>query len=128
MWFFVVMRSLLGNLILIHCRESALRQIEVNREFPFPVEHDDFTMVGHGERSNAKCGQFAGFTGCLRTELHNHVGLNGVNYAGLVYAHPVFHSCDRPSCPLCFKRGWAVRQAGHVKQRLDKACKQAWIL
>jgi hypothetical protein len=83
-----------------------------------------FTLVGQGKQTNSKCGQFAGFTGCMHTELHNHVGLDGVNYAGLVYVHLNFHSCDKPSCPVCFKRGWAVRQAGHVKQRLDEASKR----
>lgn len=86
------------------------------------ASNGEFTLVGQGKQTNSKCGTFAGFKGCIRTELH-HNTLAG-NFEGLVYAHPVFHSCDRPSCPLCFKRGWAVRQAGHVKQRLDKACKQ----
>ena len=87
-----------------------------------------FTLVGQGKQTNSKCSQFAGFKGCVRTELHNKVGLDGVNYAGLVYVHPVFHSCDKPSCPVCFKRGWAVREAGHVKQRLDKASKQYGVV
>ncbi len=84
----------------------------------------EFTLVGWGEQTSGKCGQFAGFTGCIRTELHNHVGLDGVNYASLVYVHLNFHSCDKPSCPKCFKRGWAVRQAGRIKQRLDEGSKR----
>jgi hypothetical protein len=81
--------------------------------------HGEFTIVGMGEQTNAKCGTFAGFRGCIRTELH-HNGL-AENFEGLVYVHPTFHSCDKPSCPTCFKRGWAVREAGRVKQRLDVA-------
>jgi hypothetical protein len=85
-----------------------------------------FTLVGQGKQTNSKCGTFAGFKGCIRTELH-HNTLAG-NFEGLVYAHLVFHSCDRPSCPVCFKRGWAVRQAGHVKQRLDEASKRNGVV
>jgi hypothetical protein len=82
-----------------------------------------FTLVGQNKYpTNSRCGTFAGFKGCIRTELH-HNSLVG-NFEGLVYVHPVFHSCDKPSCPVCFKRGWAVRAAGHIKQRLDEASKR----
>jgi len=37
---------------------------------------------------------------------------------------PVFHSCDKPSCPVCYERGWAVREAGNVDFRLKQASKQ----
>jgi len=84
----------------------------------------DFQLVGHGEVTNVKCGKFMSFYGCVRAELHNKVSLNGVNYAGKIYARPYFHSCDKPSCPKCFKHGWAVRETGKIEGRLAEASKR----
>jgi hypothetical protein len=84
----------------------------------------EFTLVGQSGRTNAKCGQFAGFTGCVRGDSHNYVDLNGVNYSDLGFVHINYHSCDKPTCGVCFKRGWAVRQAGRIKQRLDEGSKR----
>lgn len=77
-----------------------------------------FERVGNNQRTNNNCGMFKGFWGCLRTELHNLVTLEGVNYRGKVFVKKVFHSCDKPSCCICFKHGWAVRQASNIESRL----------
>jgi len=83
--------------------------------------HGDFQLVGHGEKTNDNCGRFRSFWGCSRVELHNRVTLDGKNYRGKVYMRKVFHSCDKPSCPICCKYGWAVRQAGKIEMRLAVA-------
>ena len=84
----------------------------------------DFQLVGHGRVTNDKCGTFSSFYGCLRTELHNKITLDGKNYKGKVYVRKVFHSCDKPSCPVCYKYGWAVRLAGKIEARLAEASKR----
>ena len=85
----------------------------------------DFELVGHGEVTNENCGRFSGyFYGCLRVDLHKLITLDGVNYAGKVYAKPYFHSCDKPSCPVCFKYGWVVREARSIVARLEVASKR----
>jgi hypothetical protein len=38
-----------------------------------------------------------------------------------VYVKDVQHWCDKPSCPICFKHGWAVREAGEIEDRLFEA-------
>ena len=90
------------------------------------VSFGDFELVGHGEVTNANCGRFSGyFHGCDRVDLHNKVGLDGVNHAGKVYiAKPIFHSCNKPSCPICFKYGWATREAKCIEARLREASKR----
>ena len=85
----------------------------------------DFELVGHGEVTNEKCGRFSGyFYGCLRVDLHKLITLDGANYANMIYGKPFFHSCDKPSCPICFKYGWAVREAKSVEARLKEASKR----
>lgn len=87
--------------------------------------YGEFQLVGHGKVTNGNCGRFSSFYGCVRVELHNIVTtLSGKNYKGKVYARKIFHSCDKPSCPVCYKYGWAVRQAGKIEMRLKEASKR----
>lgn len=83
-----------------------------------------YTLVGHGEVTNPrKCGKHFTFYGCLRTDLHNMTTLDGENYAGRVFTRKVLHWCNRASCPVCFKHGWAKREAGRIEARLVEASK-----
>jgi len=99
-----------------------------------PVENGGFSfgnfeLVGHGEVTNENCGRFSGYHyGCLRVDLHNKVIFDKdgkrINCANKVYAKPFFHSCDKPSCPICYKYGWAVREARRIEARLAEASKR----
>jgi hypothetical protein len=88
--------------------------------------HNDYAglgLAGRGDVTNGSCSRFKVAYGCDRVELHNHVGLDGVNYAGKVFVKKVFMSCDKPSCPSCYKFGWAVREAKKMSVRLMEASK-----
>jgi hypothetical protein len=89
--------------------------------------YGDFELVGQGEKTNANCGRFVSFKGCLHTELHNKTTLEGVNYSGKVYVRKVHASCDKPTCPVCYKSGWAVREADRITQRIRAASKTAGL-
>lgn len=86
-----------------------------------------YKRVGTGEQTSIRCGQFLGWLGCLNTDLHNHSTLDGVDHTGNVYIKRVFHSCDKPECPICFKKGWAIREAGKAESRLKEASKRFGI-
>jgi hypothetical protein len=79
--------------------------------------------VGQKEQTSGKCGQTLGFKGCLDVEKHNHSDLVGHNHADMVYIKRIVHSCDKPTCKVCFKRGWAVREAGASEDRVNLASK-----
>jgi len=85
------------------------------------MEVNGYQRVGNGSQTSYRCGQFLGWLGCLNVELHNHTTLDGVNHTGNVFVKRVFHSCDKPECPICFKRGWAIREAGKAESRLKEA-------
>ena len=85
---------------------------------------NSYRRVGTGEQTSSRCGQFLGWLGCLNTESHNHFTLDGIDHTGNVYIKRVFHSCDRPECPICFKKGWAIREAGKAESRLKEASKR----
>jgi hypothetical protein len=103
--------------------------IEDEGEF-YPIVNSTFTwgdwqLVGHGEQTRANCGTFSKYRGCPRADLHTGRSLDGVDYAGKVYVYKkVFNTCSKPSCPKCFKKGWAVRQARKIELRLQEASKR----
>ena len=118
---------------------SAEKQFNLRKEFGFgdwddsfdeePVENGygtfgDFQLVGHGKVTNKFCGKYIGLKGCLRVDLHNLITLDGKSYKGKVFRRIVHHFCNKPSCPVCFKSGWAVRQAGNIEGRLAEASKR----
>jgi len=79
-----------------------------------PIETTDyqfgvFKLVGHGNQTSERCGRFSHFVGCLRVELHDRITLDGQDFRNKVFYRPIFNSCDKPSCPQCYKFGWAVR-------------------
>jgi hypothetical protein len=89
-------------------------------------KYGQYELVGNGKVTNPdKCGKFKGFWGCLgEGDAHDYVTLDGENHKGKVYVKKIFHSCDKPSCPVCFKRGWAVREAGNIESRVKEAEKR----
>ena len=85
----------------------------------------DYELVGNGSITNPKkCGNFRGFVGCVNVDLHSIVKLDGTIYRGEVYVKKQYHSCDKPTCPICFKFGWATREAGNIESRLKEAEKR----
>lgn len=87
------------------------------------ADYGDFQLVGHGKVTNEHCGMFKCFYGCARVELHNRITLDGWDFRWKVYVRKVFNSCDKPSCPVCYRLGWAVREAGRIERRLAEASK-----
>lgn len=90
---------------------------------------EGFQLVGHALKpTNERCGTFRKFVGCSRVELHNKAvfdkGGRLVDCRGKGFFRPVFHSCDKPSCPVCYERGWAVREAKNIQFRLEQASKR----
>ena len=80
-----------------------------------------YRRVGTGVVTSDKCGVFAGWVGCVDVERHDIVTLDGKNYRGKVYVHPVYHNCCKPSCSRCGFKGWAGRESRRVTERLKEA-------
>lgn len=87
--------------------------------------YGDFQLVGNGEVTNSFCGTFKSFKGCLRSDLHERIGkMRGEDWKGKVFVRKVHHWCNKSSCPICFKSGWAVREARKIEARLEEASKR----
>lgn len=79
--------------------------------------------VGQGKQTNHRCGQHLGVKACLNVELHSHVSLDGINHTGNIYLKKIISSCDSPECPVCFLKGWSVREASAIDSRIKKFSK-----
>ncbi|MBA7494975.1 hypothetical protein ES702_05554 [subsurface metagenome] len=82
--------------------------------------HGYYRIVGSGEVTNQFCARKVGFNGCVNVGKHNYVGLDGVYYRGKVHVDLVFNFCKKPSCPICYKKGFSVREAGNIEARLTE--------
>ena len=86
--------------------------------------YGEYLLVGNGKVTSEKCGKFSGLKVCFNVHLHDVFTLDCVNYSGKVFYSKRFYNCHRPSCPVCFKRGWAVREASNIEARIQEASKK----
>ena len=101
---------------------EVVSDVSVHNEF---WSYGEFELVGHGRQTNWKCGTFNKFMGCLNVDLHNQVRWFFPDLKkDSVFVKSVYHSCDKPTCPKCFKFGWAVREATRMERRLKEASKR----
>jgi hypothetical protein len=100
------------------------RQISENAYWFLPVDdtgHENFMPVGRGQKTCPSCGQWSHFWVCHNIEGHKGVVLKGVDYTGkLVVTHQHLW-CHKSSCPVCFIRGYSVREARLIEGRLAVA-------
>jgi len=76
-----------------------------------------FAKVGTGGVTSSSCGKHMRFEGCSKDDLHS-VVVDGVDYSGKAYMTNVVMSCGKPSCPKCYRLGWAPRLAWRISGRL----------
>jgi len=98
------------------------RAILTNKYWHLPVEdkgHEDFEPVGRGVPSSDFCGKWMHLVVCRNFEGHKTYGERKV-----VVRHK--HAwCHKATCPVCFIRGWSVRGARNIANRLDKYVERA---
>lgn len=102
-------------------------------DFDEPVENGHgpsgiWQLVGNQKATNKFCGKYIGLKGCLRVGLHNIATLDGRSYKGKIFRRVVHHFCNKASCKVCFKHGWALRQAGAIEARLAEASKHFGVV
>ena len=105
------------------------RQILKNKYWFLPYEDSGkefFQPVGRGVKSSEFCGAHRGFKVCKDVEAHKGVVKDGVDYTGKIVVRHKHWWCTKPSCPVCFIRGYAVRQARFFERRLDEAVKRGF--
>lgn len=77
-------------------------------------------VVGNGwDKTSDDCGKYKRMEGCLDTELHDVVTLDGKDYRGKAYLRLVHISCFNWRCHTCYK-SMAAREAHVVEARIKK--------
>lgn len=100
------------------------RAILENEYWRLPVDdkgHENFVPVGRGRRTSDMCGKWRSFMVCDNKESHQGVVVDGVDCTGKVVVTHQHLWCHRPECPVCFIRGWSVREARRIEGRLTVA-------
>jgi len=99
---------------------SLNRQILTKKYWYLPVDdkgHEDFMPVGRGQKTSDFCGASRGVTVCKNVAGHKGKVLNGVDITGKVVVRHRHFWCHKATCPVCFIRGWSVREARSVEGR-----------
>lgn len=82
--------------------------------------YGEFSLVGRNRlATKPNCGKFFSLWGCLNVEEHG-ITIDGHDYRGKVPVYKRYHTCHRADCPVCYKNGWARRQAVSMTKRLQK--------
>jgi hypothetical protein len=82
-------------------------------------KYGNVEIVGRGKVGSYKCGHWAGYYKiCKHTHLH-HNNLQGEGQ-GKVLVHVPHTWCHNPRCPICYKHGFASREARNAADRVDK--------
>jgi len=83
--------------------------------------HESFAPVGRGVKSSDFCGLWRSLSVCKNVDGHAGKVVNGVDYTGKVVVKHNHMWCTKPSCPVCFVRGWATREGRRVVGRITEA-------
>jgi hypothetical protein len=87
--------------------------------------HSDEVPVGRGVVSSPTfCGKPDGFDVCDKVENHKGVVYLRLDYTGKGCVKHRHLWCHKPSCPVCFIRGYAVREAHSIECALTEAAER----
>jgi hypothetical protein len=103
------------------------RAILQNKYWYLPVDskgHENYQPVGRGVKSSDWCGRWVAYKVCRNVEGHKGMVVGGVDCTDKVVVRHKHLFCHKPSCPVCFNRGWAVREARSIVSRLSEGEKR----
>jgi hypothetical protein len=98
-----------------------------NKYWRLPVDdtgHEDYVPVGRGRKSSEFCSRWVSFSVCKNVEGHKGVFLGGSDCSGKVVVVHNHLWCHKSSCPVCFIRGWSLREARSIAGRFIEAEKR----
>ena len=86
--------------------------------------HENFVPVGHGLSTSPLCGVWTSLSVCKNKVGHEGVMVGDVDCTGKVVVRHNHLWCTSSSCPICFLRGWSVRLARSMEDRLNTGVKR----
>jgi len=135
-YWFIASSSIWGRQFMIGCESKSFpdrlrlnRAILKNDYWKLPVDrkgHENYQPVGHGQRTSDFCGKWLSFQVCDHKELHEGVVVDGIDCTGKIVVSHSHLWCHKSSCPVCFIRGWSVREARNIEGRLEVASERGF--
>jgi hypothetical protein len=104
-------------------RLSLNRAILDNPYWYLPVDdkgHENNVPVGRGAKTSDWCGRCIGLSVCRNVPEHEGHSVCGVDATGKMVVRLRHIWCHKSSCPVCFSRGWAVREARSIQSRISE--------
>lgn len=101
-------------------RVSLNRAILKSPYWMLPVDdvgHENYMPVGRGVKSSMLCGSWVSLSVCKNVDLHKGITFRGIDCTNKVVVRHKHMWCHKSSCPVCFIRGWSVRQARSIEGR-----------
>lgn len=105
------------------------RQLLENKYWAMPVDdegYENYVPVGRGVKTSDLCGRHVSFHACKNVEAHRGVVIKGVDYTGKMVVRHKHLWCHKSSCPVCFIRGWSVRQARFIEGRVNEGVERGF--
>jgi hypothetical protein len=105
------------------------KAILLNPYWFLPVDdkgHENFMPVGRGARTSDVCGRCCGCVVCKNVDGHKGGQVGGADCSGKVVVRLKHWWCHKPTCPVCFIRGWAVREARSCESRIEEGVKRGF--
>jgi hypothetical protein len=87
------------------------------------VESHGWRLAGTEKVTAYYCATFRYLDGCLNVEGHNVVDLLGRDFRNKAIYKPTYVSCDKPSCPKCY-RSYCLREAAKIDAKLAESGKK----
>jgi hypothetical protein len=81
------------------------------------IESHGWRLVGTEKVTAYYCSTFRYLDGCLNVDEHNVVDVLGRDFSNKAIFKPTYVSCDKPSCPKCY-RSWCLREARQIDAKL----------
>jgi hypothetical protein len=97
-----------------------------NRYWVLPYDnkgHEDEVQVGRGVVTSDFCGRWLSDFVCKNIEGHRGKMVGGVDCTDKMVVRHKHMYCHKPSCPICFDRGWATREAKAMAGRIEQGVK-----
>jgi hypothetical protein len=100
-----------------------------NKYWYLPVDdkgHENYMPVGRGVKSSEFCGRWVCHLVCKNIEGHKGVSIGDMDCTDKVVVRHQHMWCHKSSCPVCFNRGWSVREAKSIAGRFIEADKRGF--
>lgn len=88
--------------------------------------HGEWVQAGRGVPSSKICGKVKGTLVCHHIEHHKGIVINGVDFTGKSAVSHDYYHCKNPLCPICFARGYAVREAQVIEGRIAEGVERGY--